>query len=210
MKFTVGTVTVDMIEAGDRVCLKGESFEPRSLMIWGELCLRSQTVVDVGAYTGLYAIAAALHGCQVVAIEPMPFNAERLHDNALLNDVREKIDLHRAAASASDGQAKIAYRKAVPFTSGASLVGKGGDRLMIKTIAIDSLGLDRVGAMKIDVERGEPLVLAGARQTIARCKPAILIEVLDDQRKAEVRAALPRYRVASAIDERNWLMVPEC
>jgi hypothetical protein len=59
------------------------------------------------------------------------------------------------------------------------------DRLTeIRTLAIDSLGLARLDLMKIDVERMELEVLAGARQTIARCLPIIIVEQLKTSHEA--------------------------
>jgi hypothetical protein len=80
--------------------------------------------------------------------------------------------------------------------------------LRVPVVTVDLLDLHNVTAMKIDVERSEPQVLAGARKTIERCKPAIILEVLDDERRKAVRAALPGYVVAYEMDERYWLLMP--
>lgn len=209
MLFDIGTVSIDMIEEGDRVCAHiaaGKTFEPESLALWGAICAKKGNILDIGAYTGLYAISAAKLGCKVIAFEPMPFNAARLRDNARRN--RAKIDLREMVASDKTGTVTITYNPLVPFTSGASLIRKNGDKLSIGSMRLDDLGLDQLTGIKIDVERGEPLVLAGAQETIARCQPAILVEVLDEPRKALVKAALPGYRIAAKMDDRNWLMLP--
>lgn len=214
MKFQVGSVSVDMIEEDDRVCAHinaGKTFEPRSLEIWASLCAsRGNTVIDVGAYTGLFSISAALHSCRVVAFEPMPKNADRLRENVKANGNAAKfIDLIEGAASDKVGSVQIGYSPNVKgLTSGASLLRKSGSKLTIPALTIDILDLRNVTAIKIDVERNEPAVLRGARKTIHRCKPAILVEVLDDVCKAGVRAALPDYRVEEEIDVRNWFMLP--
>jgi FkbM family methyltransferase len=213
MKIRVGRSTVEMVEGGDRICAKvaaGEQFEPRSLELWATATQCGGRVLDIGAYTGLYSIAAALRGCDVVAFEPMPFNADRLLDNALLNQVDHRIDLKRVAVSNLVGRTLISYKKSVAYTSGASLVKRSGDMLPVDLVTIDSFGYNQVTAIKIDVERAEPLVLQGALDTIARCRPVILIEVLSDELKKEVRALLPDYRVAEQTDTRNWVMVPKC
>jgi hypothetical protein len=48
----------------------------------------------------------------------------------------------------------------------------------LRTLAIDSLGLPRLDLTKIDVKGMELELLAGARQTIARCLPIIIVERL--------------------------------
>jgi hypothetical protein len=52
---------------------------------------------------------------------------------------------------------------------------------LVSVVDIDDVvreqGLDRVHVIKVDVEGGEHNVLAGARQTIARDLPILLVEV---------------------------------
>lgn len=213
MEIRVGKVVANILEEGDRVCAhikSGKGFEPLTLNLWAGLCERGGTFLDIGAYTGLFTVAAMKYGCDVYAFEPMFFNYERLVLNVERNaDLYSgKVRTMECAVSDRCAESFITFNPKVPFTAGASLIRKKGHQQRVQLITIDSLGLEQVTAMKIDVERGEPLVLAGARATIERCRPVILIEVLDDERKALVRKALPTYRVAQAIDERNWLMTP--
>lgn len=209
MIVNVGDVAVDLIEEGDRVVAhlkSGKPFEVESLAIWSTLCARGGIALDIGAYSGLFAIAAAKKGCEVFAFEPMPFNAARCRENIARNGVA--VELLEVAVSDRSGFADIVFNPRVPFTAGASLIRKSGERHRVEVVTIDRLCLSNVRAIKIDVERNEPAVLRGAAETIERCKPSILVEVLDDERKSGVRAALPGYTVAREIDDRNWLMIP--
>ncbi len=218
MRFEVGAVGVELLDAGDRICMSvasGKPFEPETLVVWADLCRQAaadkRMILDVGAYTGLFAIAAALHGCHAIAFEPMPPNADRLALNAKANQVAGEIVTFRGAVADKVGATELTYNPNVTgLTSGASLIRRTGSKLSVKVTTIDAIALPplEVGAIKIDVERGEPAVLAGAKSTIARCRPAILLEVLDDERKAAVRQALPGYRIAAELDGRNWLMLP--
>lgn len=204
----VGPVTVRLISEGDRIVgsLKDRGpFEPESLAKWAELCAGGGTVLDIGAYTGLYTIASRLLGCHAIAFEPMPFNRSRFRDNCRLNSVSGGVN--EEVVSEQVGETIITYNP-IPFTSGASLVRRRGTQLPVKSITIDSLSLPKVSAIKIDVERAEPLVLAGARETLERCRPAMLVEVLGDAEKAAVLAAVEGYRVEGMLDGRNWLMLP--
>lgn len=212
MQIQVGGVIVKLIEDGDRICghiNKGNTFEPESLAVWAELCRKAPKgsyVIDVGGYTGLFSIAAALMGCKVICIEPMPLNVARIIENCRLNDVT--IEIHQAVASSDVGKTELTYNPNVKgMTSGASLIRKKGFKLQVKSITIDSLNVDPV-AIKIDVERGEPLVLAGSRKTIKRSKPSLLVEVLDDERSNLVKSSISNYKIKNIIDQRNWLMLP--
>ena len=78
MRFNVGAAAVELREDGDRICAHiaaGKTFETDSLRVWAELCGQGGTVLDIGGYTGLFSISAALLGCMVIAFEPMPVNA---------------------------------------------------------------------------------------------------------------------------------------
>lgn len=203
---------VKLIASGDRICasvLRGKPFEPASLAEWGKVCAPGRTVLDIGAYTGLYSIKAALCGAKPMAFEPMSFNRKRMAENAVVNGV--SFPVSSAAVSSYCGEGKLIWNPKVQFTSGASLVRRKGERMDVLVVTVDSLELSDVAAMKIDVERGEPEVLAGARETIKRHRPVILLEVLDGQRERGVKEALKdlRYRrQGGMMDERNWLMVP--
>jgi FkbM family methyltransferase len=209
MDFVVGSTTVSLLENGDRICghiQSGNTFEPQSLAAWAEMCEKGGTVIDVGGYSGLFAIAAAKMGCHVICFEPMPLNASRILENCHLNGVN--VELHNAVASDEPGIVDLTYNPKVEgMTSGASLVRKKGFKLPVRAMTIDSLNVNPV-AIKIDVERGEPLVLAGARETLARARPQLLVEVLDEEREELVRKSVDGYRVAAVVDVRNWLMIP--
>lgn len=206
-----------MFTANDRICasvMKGVPFEPESLEAWGDICSSGGHVLDVGAYTGLYAIAAVMMGCRATAFEPLQDNRGRFRKNAELNGV--DLSANMEAISDRVGQTSLSINARVKgLTSGASLFhysGGNGEyekRIPVRTITVDSLNLKKVTAMKVDVERAEPLVLAGARETLQRCRPVLLVEVLGNDERAAVRAAVPFYRVTKELDTRNWLMVPK-
>lgn len=211
-RIPVGSAWVDLISRGDRICAhlkSGKEFETESLLVWGELCREGATVVDVGGYTGLFSISAGLLGTKAVTIEPMAVNADRIAENVALNGVSNWVRLIRAAASDRVGHIELTWNPNVDgLTSGASLVRKTGNKAMVEAVTIDSLKLPPVAAIKIDVERAEAMVLRGARRTIERDRPTLLVEALDAVLREAVLAELPGYRVAAVLDVRNLLMVP--
>jgi FkbM family methyltransferase len=164
-------------------------------------------VLDIGAYSGLFAIGASLLGCSVLAFEPMPFNANRFEFNAANNGC--KIALMRAAVSDKNGSVDITYNSKVPFTAGASLIRKKGPKLRVPSVTVDSFKFQQLTAIKMDVERAEPLVLKGALETLERCKPRMLVEALGESERAAVLASVPDfYRLADVIDVRNMVLLP--
>lgn len=185
-------------------------FEPESLPVWAELCSNEGArVIDVGAYTGLYSLVARKAGARVTAFEPLERNRKRFLENAALNGFGD-LTVNDEAVSDVVGTTRITTNlRAQGLSSGSSIVKVvGADHVPVRTVTIDSLGLKKLTAMKIDVERAEPLVLRGARETLARCRPTLLVEVLGDTEAQAVRAAITGYEVAKVLDRRNWLMLP--
>jgi FkbM family methyltransferase len=215
--FRAGPTFVEMMAAGD-ACVKlarAGSFEPESLECWAEMCSPGGMVLDIGAYTGLFSIVAAKMGCSPIAFEPMPKHIARCRENFELNGVM--VDLRNVAVTDKTGPTTIKFNPNVAgFTSGASLIrpsggsGKGAESrpIGVAGVTVDGLGLEQCTAIKIDVERGEPMVLAGAQEALQRLRPPLLVEVLGGGEKAAVRAAVPFYRVEREMDGRNWLMLP--
>lgn len=67
---------------------------------------------------------------------------------------------------------------------GQSIDYSEGRLRSVEMISIDSLNLRRVDFIKVDVEGMELEVLAGAAETIKRCRPLMLIETLKSDRAA--------------------------
>lgn len=206
----VGPVSVSLIAQDDRIVSHiraGHGFEPQSLAAWADMCSSGGTVLDIGAYSGLFSIAAAKMGCQAQAFEPMPLNAARTRANAKRNGT--DISLFEGCVSDRAGPIDLTFNpNVVGMTAGASLVRHKGVRKSVASVTIDGLGLSQVTAIKIDVERAESFVLAGAGETLKRCRPVMLVEALGSAERATVEAAIPGYRVEAVLDVRNLLMVP--
>jgi FkbM family methyltransferase len=209
--FPILDLEIKLVEADDRNVyhLLKHGYESSSLELWAKLIKPGATVLDVGAYTGLYSMIAAKRGASVVALEPMPANFRRLRLNAHYNGV--KITTLNAAASDYEGTAVLNYNPKVTLTTGASL--KSGIHLhhaqiIVRCITLDSLNLENVTAIKVDVEWHEPCVLWGAMQTIARDGPSLLVETLDGDMREQILKLLPGYQIAAILDSRNTFFIP--
>ena len=84
-----------------------KNWERASLAVWRDLCKGAETVLDVGANTGVYALAAAAlnPGARVIAFEPVQRVCDRLRTNAGLNGNR--IIVEHVAVSDQDGVATL-------------------------------------------------------------------------------------------------------
>lgn len=138
---------------------------------------RGDLALDVGCNVGVYAWALGRLTGRVIAFEPNPGPASLVRGMAL-----EGVELRQEALADEDGEAMLS----VPGVSGGHGLGSlhagvveeaGAERVAVPTRKLDSLGLDRVSFIKIDVEGHEEAVLEGAVKTIERDHPTLLIEI---------------------------------
>lgn len=168
----------------------GNGWEGRSLMAWAERCKSASTIVDVGANTGVFALAAkAINpSAKVIAVEPVARVAEQLRHNIRLNGF--DIEVHEVALSDSNGTATF-YDFPGDHEYSASLDSRMGGTVesTIEVRRLDDL-VDRVDLLKVDVELHEPAVLRGA-QRLLQGAPVLLLEVLNADAERAIRAELP-------------------
>jgi FkbM family methyltransferase len=211
-RILVGKVTVLLLKEGDRICehmQTGYSFEPDTLSLWARLCGEQRPVLDVGAYSGLFSISAAKLGCSVVAFEPTPEMITRFTDNLEVNGLtHNEVVLHPVAVSDRAGSG-VMHTNGVRMTAGASFLRKTGPAIKVPMVTIDSFGFQDIRAIKLDVERHECFVLRGARKTLARCRPTLIVEALDEFAIADVITELKdKYVFVGMLDVRNIHLEP--
>jgi len=175
-------------------------------------------VVDVGAYIGRYALVAARKGAKVIAIEPDPANFSLLESNIRLNGLLNVTTL-RVAVSNRGGTLPL-YVAAGSSRSMSSLetdwtkhTATPDIEVKCETLdrVVESLGLERIDWLKIDVEGHEVPVLEGARRALRKVDHLIL-EVGDINQERcrtlmreaglELVSVGERYRHAV-----NWLLI---
>lgn len=157
-------------------------------------------VLDCGANIGVYAIefARIMNGWgHVYSFEAQEKIFYALAGNVIMNNCLN-VTARWNALGSSMGTIKIPepnYLKPASFGSfeikasaGARDLGQQVDYAKptseVPMITLDSLNLSRVDLIKIDVEGMEEEVLAGAMETIKRCKPVLFIEVLKSDQNA--------------------------
>lgn len=175
-----------------------EGFEPESLGPFYQLARNSQGVLDIGANTGIYALvgAAGNPGARVIAFEPVPEIFEYLSRNAELNGFA-KLQVERLALGDGDGEIEFYVPAAITLATGGSAAAgfrEAGQTLRVRCTTLDDYlhhhGDPQIDLVKMDTESTEPAVLDGATGTIARCRPAIVCEVLRGRTEAALQARL--------------------
>ena len=149
------------------------------------LCDTRRTSIDVGAKTGMYSYRLLAHAAAVTAFEPNPELAR------LLRSVfGERIEIYETALSDKEGTAtlRLPAAKSGMLKAGRgtiedanALAGMGGAAKSFRVVTrrLDDYAIPDLGFIKIDVEGHEMAVLAGAFETIARCRPNLLVEAND-------------------------------
>ena len=152
------------------------------------LALPNSTVLDIGAHIGIMTLA--MSRCvgeqgRVYAFEPQPKLFRELLHNMALNKGTENIIFYCSAVADKEGE--IELHPLVLSNEGGTGLGQNylknekgiysKEAATVPMITIDSLDLQNISLMKIDVEDMENFVLKGARETIFRNKPFILIEI---------------------------------
>lgn len=169
----------------------------------GEEIRPGSVVVDVGAHVGTFTSRALKAGAaKVVAIEPDPVNVECLKRNfrEQLTDGRVTI-MPEGAWSKED---TLDFHVGKENSGTGSLLGSAGQQtIKIPVRRIDAmladLGVTRVDFIKMDIEGAERDALSGARDTLRKYRPRLMIENYhrDDDSvalPAIIRTANPGYQ----------------
>jgi FkbM family methyltransferase len=163
-----------------RIAQEARAGEPE-LAVLDKLVRRGGTAVDIGANQGIFAFALAGIADRVVCFEPNPDYAR--FARWMLRGRAEVLEL---ALADQPGRGTF-Y---VPHADDGMVLHLAGSlkraHAQFRTVetyeveirTLDGFGLTDVRFIKADVEGSEREVLEGARRTIARDRPVILLELL--------------------------------
>ena len=182
--------SLDLREAIDLSIYLTGYFQPRVVRaVRRGLSAADACFIDVGANRGAVTIPVARSRptCTVVCVEPVNQMIAKLRDGLSLNPAIERVDVVHAFLAAPG-----ADQPPVPRLVGASwsLFDDATERTESEAIALStegavrntlddlvaSLGLSRVDVVKVDVDGFELDVLRGARRTLRRFAPLLVME----------------------------------
>jgi len=170
-------------------------------------------IIDGGANAGFFTIPVANRirgrGQRIISFEPQLALFRALSGSLALNDI-DFCDLQLAGLGAEAGTAMVPdidYGTPQDFGTVQISTTGTGTPVMVKTI--DSLGLERVDFIKLDVEGYECAALAGGFKTIQQHRPYIWVEFFIsgvEPIKASL-AGVPDYAFFQ-VDYQNMLCIP--
>ncbi|MEZ2219249.1 FkbM family methyltransferase [Rhizobium sp. RCC_161_2] len=158
-----------------RFILQNRAFYERAMLEdIGSSLPEDALAVDVGAYIGNHTLFfSSVLGVRTLAIEPNPVAFAVLQANVELNGVNGLVELHPLALGAAAGTGEIVGADATNLGGARFLQADRGD---IRMASLDDIvGERRVHLIKVDVNGAEADVLRGAAQTIARCRPKLVV-----------------------------------
>lgn len=165
-------------------------WEKISMQLWIELCKDSNVILDIGANTGIYSLAAKAvnHKAFVAGFEPVGRVYKKFKKNCELNNFDIKCCDY--AISNNDGTAVIydtptEHVLSVTVNKNMSPIGVDTIETKINTkklsTFIKEFSLKNIDLIKIDVETHEAEVLEGMEEFLVAFQPTLLIEILNDE-----------------------------
>tara|TARA_Y100000310_G_scaffold309470_1_gene353591 strand:+ start:377 stop:1012 length:636 start_codon:yes stop_codon:yes gene_type:complete len=155
----------------------GANYEQKQFNSTMEYVSNRKVALDCGAHVGIWTRRLSDLFDKVIAFEPVPKHIEChkkncTKDNVILNEFA--LSNKEITVDMKVGTARNTGRSTLEYHS--KLVKGDNEIIQIQTKMLDSLNLEQVDFMKIDVEKHEPSLIDGAVQTIKRCDPIIFIE----------------------------------
>jgi len=188
-------------------------------------------VLDIGANVGVYGLLArALSDREVHAFEPMPALADVAIATAAAN--RMPYEVSRDALGRESGEATFYISDVSDSSNSLNPAFRTSTRTLDVTVTTLDEYVEKHGfvpaVVKIDVETGEPDVLAGAHETMRTHRPWLLVEVLPGRTPKAITAEMepwgytwyrcvgePPYVAQTDLSIKDgtaapmWLMLPE-
>jgi FkbM family methyltransferase len=165
------------------------TYEPGLVRLLDAELRAGDVVLDVGAHVGVHALGAArrlraLGGGRVVAFEPARDSAAAIRAAAARNGLA--VEVVEAALGEEDGEVELFAdpRHGAHYAGVRSQFGAGEAVQTAPLATLDAwaaaTGLDRLDVVKLDIEGAEILALRGARATLRRLRPRLLVVEVKD------------------------------
>jgi FkbM family methyltransferase len=118
------------------------------------------TVLDAGAFVGLYSLKASRYAKRVVSLEPGEQNYEYLESNLMLNGA-DNVEPRQVALSSTSGLSRFSQ---MGTTSTLSELGQQ----VVETTTLDDVikSVGHVDLLKLDIEGSEYEVFAASRSAL--------------------------------------------
>ena len=157
-----------------------------------KISLQDSLVLDIGANIGNHTVyfAKEMDAKHIISFEPIPETFRILKKNIILNNIEGIVEAHCCGVSDQEEMFPLPSY-CYDNTGGMSLIQELNNQdvailftdpaEVVNCHTVDSYGFTNVALVKIDVEGMELKVLCGAKQTIMKWRPYIVIESFPDR-----------------------------
>lgn len=156
-----------------RLFMTPQCFDPQELAALGEVMGPGRIFIDIGANAGAYALFAARAGgprSRVIAVEPQREMRKRMRFNAEANEL-SNLEISGVALADYEGESVM---RLVGDNKGRAALetapGERGEAVRVTTLKtlLEEHRVERLDAMKIDVEGGEAAILSAYFHDVQR------------------------------------------
>lgn len=190
-------------------------WEQTQLRLWVKLVTGVNTILDVGANTGVYSLIGATNQkANIYAFEPVPAVQEQLFENIALNNIGNITVIPKLVGDKVGTETLYVPRKgwvdvssvdknfAQKFTRGDEMYELALEMITLDSF-IDTINLpqEQMILFKIDVEGAELRVLAGMKRLLERGNILFTMELLNGEYFEDVAQKLPEKYYIYAIDD---------
>jgi FkbM family methyltransferase len=173
-----------------------EHFSEVEMRLLPYLCKGGKTSIDIGAAGGVFIANLLGLSKNVIGFEPIPEDADVIQE--MVESTNSNAIIERVALSDKAGEAIL---KMIVNDSGRSTIEESNDLsddetekrgIKVPIRRLDDYNYDNIGFIKIDVEGHELAVVHGARETIRKNLPCLLIEI-EDRHKPNATKDVPAF-----------------
>ena len=194
----------------------GMVWEPHMHRLFEENIGQNSVSLDIGANIGTHSVKMAKLSTRLLAFEPLRPSYTLLKENLRVNGCSNAIVYEYAL---SDSAYTTEYQSVESRNIGGSVLQD--DHLApttdsIDAITLDSLYLNQVDFMKIDVEGYEAKVIQGAVETIKKHRPTIVLECWDTYPNVSLAHTMKEHELLISLDysltqasKCDWLFSPK-
>ena len=161
---------------------QGNTWEPHLHNVFKNYINKNSVVLEAGCHIGTHSLFISDLCERLYCFEPLPESNRLLRTNLNLND---RTNVVVSSYALGEDNYKTQFSWSYDNNPGASglknnpMGSPGGDieeAIDVEVVTIDSLNLDQLDFMKIDVEGFEINVINGGLKTIEKFKPVIVLE----------------------------------
>ncbi|MBQ7671033.1 MAG: FkbM family methyltransferase [Clostridia bacterium] len=147
---------------------------------YADLVSSVEYAVDCGAYKGDSALdmCRSLSGLKkITALEPDPGTFRKLQEASSLIGAEYGVKIEPVNAAAYDENCELTFSGSSSRGAGAAGKNRRAKEKTVRAVTLDSLGLDRVDFIKLDVEGDEEKALFGASELLEKYAPSLAVSV---------------------------------